>query len=816
MSAKQIPISIAARLIYHLGEQLISDELVALLELIKNSYDADATKCIVTIDSRAETTHGTGSIKIQDNGNGMLPHTVEHDFLRLATDYKKVNKVSPFYKRRALGEKGLGRLSYQRLGKFVSVRTVPRIERLQEGFQAEDKVILENTNCIDITMDWDGFSDADDISNVFATVDESYVPNAKKGTEIVVEGIRNPNFWIMSIEKRNRLQNEILALINPFVEAKSSGAFNLELDINGEKFLIDSINEAIVDKLSDVSSHFSFDSRVLTLTAEFKKKYIDRQKEQYLSTWKKKGFDVVEDNFDSSAYEKKEFSADLTSESSWEKECQLPKHSVNMVHGSPAVNFVFDGSFYMVDKSSANRTDIDRNILMENLYVQRNFKRIGEIWDRISGVYMYRDQFRILPYGNSDWLGFTSRSQKGKATILKQGNVVGYIHIVGDKSETIQEQTNRQGILEEEYGSNFLMILDKIITEQLFSWDKMLRGEFTMPREDKETHLFWNPKHTIAFKLNISAEKEYKNAEKKFNKTITNVKSSSRQISLFDGEKLKEQVNVLAEDAETLRKASDDLKKNYIQKIALVSGKLSEYEEIIPLLGQTMIIETTTHELSRIYTRLASSCSELSIYTPQLYDSVPSLNRIVLDLNGAVSELDLQLNHLLPTQRNKLKDIQTIDIKSFLSKQYIEDGAVSKRLAEKGISCHITGDTFLVQASQGNLIVIFDNLVINSEYWLDKKDIKERHIYFHCSFPNTVQIWDSGFGIAKEIENNLFEPFQTMKRDGRGLGLYIVRELLSIMNSSIELLQERNPVGNRFKFQIAFQEVGHGNQGRQR
>ena len=195
---------------------------------------------------------------------------------------------------------------------------------------------------------------------------------------------------------------------------------------------------------------------------------------------------------------------------------------------------------------------------------------------------------------------------------------------------------------------------------------------------------------------------------------------------------------------------------------------------------------------------------------------MPRLNRIVLDLNGAVSELDLQLNHLLPTQRNKLKDIQTIDIKSFLSKQYIEDGAVSKRLAEKGISCHITGDSFLVQASQGNLIVIFDNLVINSEYWLDKEDIRERHIYFHCSFPNTVQIWDSGFGIAKEIENNLFEPFQTMKRDGRGLGLYIVRELLSIMNSSIELVQERNPVGNRFKFQIAFQEVGHGNPGRQR
>lgn len=808
MPAKQIPISIAARLIYHLGEQLISDEFVALLELIKNSYDADATKCIVTVDSRVETAHGTGCIKIQDNGNGMLLHTVEHDFLRLATDYKKVNKVSPFYKRRALGEKGLGRLSYQRLGRFVTVRTVPRTERLQESLQDEDRALLENqnSNCIDITMDWDGFSDSDDISKVFATVEEKLVPNVKKGTEIIIEGIRNPNFWILSVEKRRRLQSEILALINPFAEAKSSGAFYLTLDINGEKFLVDSIDETIVDRLSDVSCHFAFDGSVLTLTAEFKRKYIDRQKEQYLKTWKKKEFDVVEDTFNPSAYEKRVFSVDLTSVTAWEKECQLPEHSVSMIHGTPAVDFVFDGSFYMVDKSSANRTEIDKDILTENLYVQRNFQRIGEIWDRISGVYMYRDQFRILPYGNSDWLGFTARSQKGKATILKQGNVTGYIHIVGEKSETIQEQTNRQGILEDEYGSNFLLILDKIVTEQLFIWDKMLRGQFTMPKEDKETHLLWNTDHTIAFKNKRFAEEEYETAEKKLDKTISDAKSISDQISIFDAERLKKQVDELVEDAQTLRKASIELKKGYEQSISLASGKLSEYEEIMPLLGQTMIIETTTHELSRIYARLAASSSELSSYTHQMQKPAPKLNRIVLELNGEVSELDLQLNHLLPTQRNKLKDIQTIDVKSFLIKQYVEDGAVSKRLSNKGINCCVTGDSFSVQASMGNMIVIFDNLVINAEYWLDKAEIIERQIFFHCASLDTVQVWDSGLGVAEEIENSLFEPFQSMKRDGRGLGLYIVQELLALMNADIELLQERNSFGRRYKFQITFQE----------
>ena len=808
MPSKQIPISIAARLIYHLGEQLISDELVALLELIKNSYDADATKCVVTVNSRMDTPHGTGFILIQDNGNGMLPYTAEHDFLRLATDYKKANKVSPFYKRRALGEKGLGRLSYQRLGRFVTVRTVPRIERLQEDMHSEDRALIENQNlnCIDITMDWDGFSDADDISKVFATVEETFVPNAHKGTEIRIEGIRNPNFWIMSAEKRRRLQSDILALINPFVESKSSGAFFLELDINGEKFLVDSIDEAIVDKLSDVSSHFTFDGKILTLTADFKKKYIDRQKKQYLSTWEKKGFEIAEDNFDTSEFEKREFSVDLTTEAAWEKQCQLPKHSVNLIRGIPAIDFVFDGSFYIVDKTSANRTEIDKNILTENLYVQRNFQRIGQIWDRISGVYMYRDQFRILPYGNSDWLGFTARSQKGKATILKQGNVTGFIHIVGEKSETIQEQTNRQGILEDEYGSNFLLILDKIITEQLFQWDKMLRGQFTMPKEDQKTHLLWNPTRTIAFKERRSAEKDYQTAERKLDQTISTVKSSSSQVSFFDTEELRKQVVELADDADALLKATDELKKGYTQTISLASGKLSEFEEIVPLLGQTMIIETTTHELSRIFTRLAASSGELTAYTHHLREPAPKLTRIVLELNGEISELDLQLNHILPTQRNKLKDIQTIDIKSFLSKQYKEDGAVSKRLAKAGISCSVTGDTFSVQASPGNMIVIFDNLVINSEYWLDKDEITDCKIFFHCSSSNTVQIWDSGLGVAEEIENSLFEPFQTMKRDGRGLGLYIVQELLSLMNAEIELLQERNSIGRRYKFQITFQE----------
>lgn len=808
MKSRQIPISVAARLIYHLGEQLISDELVALLELIKNSYDADATRCVVKVDSSAETPYGPGVITIQDNGNGMLPYTVENDFLRLATNYKKVNKVSPYYKRRTLGEKGLGRLSYQRLGRFVQVRTIPRINRLNETMHPSDRqsIAADQINCIDITMDWDSFTDSDDISKVYATVEEKRVDQPKFGTYIAIQGIRNSNFWELSLEKRRRLQDEILALINPFVETKNTAAFNLELDVNGERFLIDSIDESIVNRLSDVSSHFSFDGHILTLRAEFKEKYIMRQKEQYLESWEKKGFSVVVDKFDVSSYSIKAFTAQLDIESVWEKECQLTAHSVNLVDSKPATDFAFDGSIYAVDKSVANRTGIDKEIMEESLFVQNNFQKIGKLWDRIAGVYMYRDQFRILPYGKSDWLGFTQRSQKGKATIFKMGNVTGYVRLNGEKSESIREQTNRQGILEDEYGLNFLMILDKIIVQKLFEWDKAIRNNFTGPKLDPQKNICWTSNRLFGFKQMPNARKAYEEIDAKLDSVLSKTQESSAQVSIYEAERLKKDVSQLTASIDTFRKASRDVQTDYQQKLSLTEKILSEYKEIMPLLGQTLIIETATHELNRIYSNLSQYTSDLSKYSNHLSPSSTQLAQIVLLLRKEVAGLDMQLNHIMPTQRYKLRDIQDIDLFSFFTKQYIEDNAITRRLEKAQIKCYTLGSPFRTKASIGNMIVIFDNLVINSEYWLDKSNVAKKEIYFECVPGNIVKVWDSGLGIDKEIEGTLFEPFHTMKRDGRGLGLYIVQELLALMGATIELLEDQNIYGNRYKFEIAFQE----------
>lgn len=809
MNTKQIPISVAARLIYHLGEQLISDELVALLELIKNAYDADATKCIVTVDSNADTPFGAGEITITDNGNGMLPHTVTKDFLRLATSYKKENKVSPYYKRRTLGEKGLGRLSYQRLGKCITVTTIARRDRLVMSKDDYQSCVVEDNNCIEITMNWDGFSDDASINDVYATVVERHVckPLAY-GTTIKIQGIRNNSFWQLNSEKRRRLHEEILALINPFTPEQAGDTFNLMLNVNGEQFLVDSVEEKILENLCDVSAHVTFNGSKLEIVANFKDRYIQRLRQKYIDTCQKAGFELAHESFDISSYYLRKETAQLSDPEEWTRKFQIDSSAVNRVNGVPAINFKFDFNLYIVDKTNANRSEISKNILQENIFIQKNFKKIGDLWDHISGVFMYRDKFRILPYGKSDWLGFTQRSQKGKATILKQGNVSGYVRLYGKSCEHIREQTNRQGILEDEYGANFLMILDKAVVGQLFRWDVALRGQFTTPKR-KGTECYASPGDKFVFKKVERAVEVYAKQNDELTSAILSVEMTAkddRQTSMFDADRLERQVNTLAARAESFRAASVALQKDYQQKLFIAKEKLSEYAEIIPLLGQSIVVETTTHELSRIYSKLSDASFKLEELTKKSSIQKSELIPIASIIRSRIFELDLQLNHIMPTQRYKLRDIKSIDMIPFLKANYDVDGAIGKRLKECGIECEIGGESFFVKESVGNLIVVFDNLIMNSEYWLKKSAIQQMNICIECDGNGTVTIWDTGVGVSKDIENTLFEPFQSMKENGRGLGLYIVQEILALNNFKIELLPERNVYGNRYKFAIHFSE----------
>jgi len=112
-----------ARIVRTIGRDLISNEIVALIELIKNSYDADATKVTVTFDEPLEI--GEGSITVADNGTGMTLSTIESAWFEPAT-ISKVQRTHTAKKRRVTGEKGIGRFAAARIARTLHMTTIAK------------------------------------------------------------------------------------------------------------------------------------------------------------------------------------------------------------------------------------------------------------------------------------------------------------------------------------------------------------------------------------------------------------------------------------------------------------------------------------------------------------------------------------------------------------------------------------------------------------------------------------------------------------------------------------------------------------------
>ena len=112
-----------ARLLLQLGEQLIRNESIALLELVKNSFDADASTVDVYMDQVDKPEEGT--IIIEDDGYGMDSNIVEDVWMEPGSDHKEKmfenKEVSPKFKRLPIGEKGIGRFGVHKLGNVIEL-----------------------------------------------------------------------------------------------------------------------------------------------------------------------------------------------------------------------------------------------------------------------------------------------------------------------------------------------------------------------------------------------------------------------------------------------------------------------------------------------------------------------------------------------------------------------------------------------------------------------------------------------------------------------------------------------------------------------
>ncbi|QAY89359.1 hypothetical protein CUN63_05170 [Pseudomonas sp. ACM7] len=137
------PLRVQSHILRLLGDQLIGHDRLAVFELVKNSYDADASTVSITI----ELNNSAPCIKVEDNGSGMNLSVITGAWLEVGTDSKRTaqnRKRSKIFNRLPLGEKGVGRLAVQKLGKKLQVITKeegsPEYEFWRFGTRAKGNV----------------------------------------------------------------------------------------------------------------------------------------------------------------------------------------------------------------------------------------------------------------------------------------------------------------------------------------------------------------------------------------------------------------------------------------------------------------------------------------------------------------------------------------------------------------------------------------------------------------------------------------------------------------------------------------------------
>jgi signal transduction histidine kinase len=186
--------SVDAGHIQRLGLELVAKQETALAELVKNAYDADATK--VTISFQNHDRVG-GQLLIQDDGVGMTLEVVRDSWMRLSTAHKQNAPMSPRFHRLRAGRKGIGRFAVQRLGQTLTLETE----------------VKGNINGLRVSFDWDSdFESGQDLHDIFNRIEHYPKPNDREGTRLLINRLRET--W--SEAALNRVWKMILSLQSPF------------------------------------------------------------------------------------------------------------------------------------------------------------------------------------------------------------------------------------------------------------------------------------------------------------------------------------------------------------------------------------------------------------------------------------------------------------------------------------------------------------------------------------------------------------------------------------------------------------------------
>lgn len=405
-----------ARLILQLGDQLIKNESIALLELVKNSYDAGASEAVIRMESLDNPSQGF--ITVKDNGCGMNAELIKNVWLEMGSDYKEklLKKMQGKGKkyRRPLGEKGIGRFSAHKLGKTCEVIT--RMKDEQEVY---------------VKINWTDFEKVTYINQVPIKILErkpEIFTGIKTGTLIRIIELR-PNQW--SKQSLREVFRSVNAFSSPF---ETSDSFSVSFSTDNPTDFADIPTIKDIRKLALYRFNCEIEGNEITTFSYRFEPFVsmDKLKKRKLVY----NIEGLEDNFD--GFEKMKAMVG--------RPVRNPKTNAKE---SPPIDLSANG--LKIGKVRFEGLIFDRQSKVLK-YAQTDTKTLKEYLDRNGGVRIYRDGIRIYDYGEleNDWLGLEKKRMYDPGVRINKGLILAAVHLDREDSTDLIEKTNREGFIDNE------------------------------------------------------------------------------------------------------------------------------------------------------------------------------------------------------------------------------------------------------------------------------------------------------------------------------------------------------------------------------
>ena len=761
-----------------LGRELITNDEVAIFELVKNSFDAEATEVHLHFDE--------DSVTVADNGTGMSRDDLHDKWLLVAYSAKKDAAQDPDYRDAAVqrrtyaGSKGIGRFSSDRIGTRVTVQT-------RSKTQKDNSIHVLSVNWEKFDGDHKALFDQVPIryesSTHFALPDELAAFSAKlhHGTIITITNLRRT--WDRA--EFLHLKSSLSKLINPFGDKT-----------DGFRIIISAPSEHRADQ------------RVINAAARKEREPEYRR--------------IVNGPVGNFVF------ADL-------------RHKTTFIHVSIGDGYIKTTLtdrgeiIYKIREPNSYQHLRHSGFSCEIYYLNRSARttftrRIGVPSVRFGSVFLFRNNFRVYPIGEErdDWFGFDRRKQQGHSRYLGTREIIGRVDVFGSDDDFQEASSRNQGLIQTEAVNELRKAVMEHCLKRLeryvvpVSWvdkaDAMtddLSRLMTEPGRARVSAAVANLVDNDDVELityNTRLVKLLNERSSHFESSLVSLRAIARKTG--DDEFLA-QLDRAEQRFEELKKtvaAAEKAAAEHRAAATAATARAHAAEEATQhekrrsqFLESAINVETATilnlHHQATIYAvsvaqqienLLTETCDVASVARStmlQALESIAFLNAKIL----AITKLATRANFQLDSEK-----IET-DVSGFIA-DYVRSIAQVTATSRMHVEVTNTHPSLILRFSPIDISILVDNLVSNA------RRAKATEVTFELERLEgndlLVVVSDNGRGLGSGVDPERIFEMGYSTTHGAGLGLYHVRQVLGEMGGSIVLRRASGP-GLTFAITIA-------------